>query len=164
MTQGPEYALSEDIKQVFLRLMKRLAEDEKMEPFREYSFLDPNRFAFAVSTHAARTYNNVKNIAKIQNITEPVSLVTPVRYIISVYDGASDWAKLTQEQKELVLLHEVLHVDLEHEFKHPDWDKARAGRLLGHDLNDFRKMVAVLGVDWFEKAGPITPPVVGSAT
>ena len=153
MADGPQYLIATDIPDIVYRLMKKLAIDSKFSVFCDYARLDLTRFAYMKCVRSAPSHNGIKNVAKIQPIAEPISLLTPVRYIITVYNGSSDWDTLTDEQKELVLLHEFLHVDLDHEFNHPDWDKQRAGRLLGHDLQDFRKMIEILGVNWFNDAG-----------
>lgn len=152
MSTAPEYQLSNDLREVFLSLQQRITVDSQLDEFVEYANLDVDRFAFVVSSRAATEHRGMKNIAKIRNITEPVSLVTPIRYIIAVYDGAMDWTRLNENQKQLVLLHELMHVDLDHEFRHPDWDKQRAGRLVDHDLNDFRKLINKFGVNWLDAA------------
>lgn len=157
MAKGPEYILSDDVKKVFEKLLVRIASETAFASFQPYANLDINRFAFALSTRAARTYNGVKHVAAIQSIAEPLSLTTPFRYIISVYDGAGDWAMLSDEQKHLALLHQTLRVDLDHEYNHPDWDKQRAGRLLGPDVHDFRKMLEVFGLDWVKMLAPQAP-------
>lgn len=155
MADGPQYTLAPEIRDIVLSLMKKVAIDPKFTEVCDYARLDLDRFIYMKCVRSAPTHSNgTKNIAKIQAIAEPISLLTPIRYIITVYDGNSDWTTLTDEQKERVLLHELIHVDLDHEFNHPDWDKQRAGRLLSHDLADFRKMIKIFGVDWFQDAGP----------
>jgi len=60
------------------------------------------------------------------------------RYIIELY--WSDWHLWTKAQKVAVIFHELLHQDCE------------IGKIVKHDVEDFRMMVSKLGVDWFNKS------------
>ena len=58
------------------------------------------------------------------------------RYIIELY--WSDWHKWNKAQKEAIMFHELLHID--HEI----------GKVVKHDVEDFKLMVDKMGYDWFD--------------
>ena len=71
-----------------------------------------------------------KTILQLANI--------PVRYIITCY--YSDWNTWTPKQKQWIILHELLHIA-------PDM-----GKTIKHDIQDFKVLVDIGGVEWFKKA------------
>lgn len=60
----------------------------------------------------------------------------PVAFVIELY--WSDWHKWTASQKQWILLHEIMHIDDE-------------GKLIQHDVQDFRMIVDVVGTKWMAK-------------
>lgn len=150
---SPQYKLSPEIKEVFVQFLAKLAIDPKFANYQKISLFDPNRFSFLISSKAAPSRKGRVNVAKIRRVSEPVSHLTPVRYIVVVF---SNWSALSPLKKDLVLLHELRHVDAEHELKGAEDDKKLSGKLVDHDLIDFKDMVRDFGVDWFSE--PELPP------
>lgn len=149
---SPQYKLSPEIKDVFMQLLAKISLDPKFANFKNISLFDPNRFSFMISAKAAPSRKGRINVAKIRRVSEPVSHLTPVRYIVVVY---SNWGALSPVKKDLVLLHELRHVDAEHELKGAEDDKKLSGKLVDHDLIDFKDMVKAFGIDWFSEPDPL---------
>ena len=76
---------------------------------------------------------NPKKYADIRKISYPASLFTHKKYLISFYDSFED---LTLDKKEIVIAHELMHIDAEHE------------KLIQHDIQDFRQILEIYGVNW----------------
>lgn len=148
--KAQSFILSEEVKLVFDSLLEKLRTDAKFEPFKALIGLRREKFAFALSTKKAPCRSGLTSYAQIQCVREPVSLLTPVRYLVSVFNGKGEWDGMEKEQRELVLLHELLHVDREWELETPTEENAFTGKLVRHDLNDFRSLVTSFGVDWYE--------------
>lgn len=72
--------------------------------------------------------------ADIRRIRFPASLYTGKMHIVSTY---LNFEELNEKKKEIVILHELLHIDPE------DPEK-----LLKHDVEDFSVILKKYGVDW----------------
>lgn len=72
--------------------------------------------------------------AKIKGIKPPISLLTHGKvYIIQLYQ--TDWENWTAAQRNIVLFHELLHIEGE-------------GGNKKHDVEDFRLLLKNLGIDY----------------
>jgi len=75
-----------------------------------------------------------KCFAKIKGLRPPVSLLTSGKnYIVELY--MSDWENWTVAQRNIVIFHELLHINGE-------------GKNKKHDLEDFKMLVNKLGIDY----------------
>jgi predicted metallopeptidase len=80
-----------------------------------------------------------KKLARIIPIKGPEKAVfnihnIPVNYVIELY--WSDYNNWSENMKQWVMFHELLHISMDE------------GKTVKHDLEDFRLVISVLGVDW----------------
>jgi len=74
--------------------------------------------------------------ADVRKIGHPASLFTNKRWLITFYDIFED---LTPDKQKIVVLHELLHIDIEHD------------KLKKHDVEDFKYILEKYGVSWETK-------------
>ncbi|MDD5651419.1 MAG: putative metallopeptidase [Candidatus Nanoarchaeia archaeon] len=64
------------------------------------------------------------------------------------------WESLTSELKEIVMYHELLHVNITHDKKGNEKHS-----ILDHNIKDFSEIIAVYGIEWFDKLKTIVSSV-----
>lgn len=73
-------------------------------------------------------------------VKEPYHIFCPFDFLITIY--TPNVAHLTEEQKKILLYHELLHVDMSEKNGEPVY------RTAPHDVQDFRKVIDQYGVRW----------------
>lgn len=77
-----------------------------------------------------------KKYADVRKIGFPANLFTKKKWLVSLYNSFED---LSREKKKIVMIHELLHIDLE------------KGKLKKHDVEDFRDIIERFGLNWETK-------------
>lgn len=75
-----------------------------------------------------------KKYADIRGVRSPFTFMTEYKFIMTVYEQVC--ASMNDAQKVMLIYHELLHI-------HSDFEKLRK-----HNLEDFRELVAIYGVNW----------------
>jgi len=124
-----EYIIDEKIKEI---VKKVIAKDQYKRYDLDYIDVDKMFFVHEKGSRRKRYYKDV--FAFIQKIKEPYRTLTGKIYLLIVTDR---FYELDDNLKELVILHELLHV-------HSDFD----GKLVPHDVEDFKEIIDDYGIDW----------------
>lgn len=80
------------------------------------------------------TEKSPKKYADVRKVASPYTFMTEYKFIITFYEGPL--LGLSQEQKIMVVYHELLHIDV-------DFNKLKK-----HNIEDFRELVSIYGVNW----------------
>lgn len=84
--------------------------------------------------HGADVFGECKKIEEIYQ------LYTPFDFLVIIY--APNIIELSDEQKKILLYHELLHIGIEEK------DGKLIFRINPHDVEDFRKVIDQYGIDW----------------
>jgi len=108
-----------------------------------FSDIDPNHIS-CVMCVGGKPPNGGRTLAKIYVIPERIRCAagTPYRYVLEVYDG--NWLDLNDNQKQVVIFHELMHID-------PESDPPK---LRKHDVEDFRILLESWGIDYINNGAP----------
>lgn len=106
-------------------LVRKIIEEKKFN-FAEKMDLTEIQF-IRVKNKKKRKY------ADVRMVKYPTILFTNKKYLISIYDS---FYILPKNKQEIVLAHEILHIDFEN------------NKLIDHDIQDFKEIIEMYGVDW----------------
>lgn len=137
LLEGPQdregvYSLAEDVRAIAVQVR----EDKGI-----FEHVSLERVLFLRKSGGSQ-----KKIAWVRGIRGEISMLSDKVYILTVVSDNFD--NLTPEGKSRVIEHELLHIPLEFD-----------GKLLDHDIKDFRAMIEQYGVRYVHEAGsePIIP-------
>lgn len=80
------------------------------------------------------TEKSPKKYADVRKVAAPYTFMTEYKFIVTFYEPPM--MGLGDAQKVMVVYHELLHID-------PSFEKLRK-----HNMEDFRELVAIYGVNW----------------
>ena len=89
-----------------------------------------------VTSYVNKNYSNKKKYADCKRVSSSFKAFIPYKYIITFYDYNT--ALLSDNQKKLLMYHELKHIDPE-------------GGLKRHDVEDFEKILREYGFDYLEE-------------
>lgn len=78
--------------------------------------------------------------AQCERVPDKYKWGIPCDFTVTVFEGAVE--KFTCEQKKILLLHELLHVGIDHN------ENGEKYSVVPHDLEDFKMIIDRFGVDW----------------
>ena len=121
------YIVDNTLEEIVKRAKERFPE--------RFEHIKPDRI-FYVRKLSTGKYN--KNIAKIRPIREPFTLLTCCLYFLEVME--ENWTPLTDESKEIVVEHELMHISMSFD-----------GSTIDHDTKDFRMIIEEHGLDYLKR-------------
>lgn len=96
-----------------------------------------------VSSLKEKTHNGGDVYGECKKVEEVYKVFIPYDFIIIIYDQIT--FGLTDEQLEILLYHELLHVGINEK------DGKTEYKVNPHDIEDFRTILYQYGIDWAER-------------
>jgi predicted metallopeptidase len=104
-----------------------------------FAHIDVDKISFIIAMDG-KAPNKGRTLAKIRIINEKTRIATgtPYNYMLEVYD--SNWADQEYRQKQMIIFHELMHIDSAAEEDDPQLRK--------HNMEDFYEILDVWGIDY----------------
>lgn len=98
---------------------------------------DPNCRIAYLRSDKKKTSRGRTLFADTEKVSDKVKALAPYDFIITFYDPAC--AALPEDKMEILMIHELKHVGFE---------PGKPPSIIPHDVEDFRDIINVYGMDW----------------